>query len=302
MNNLDIVEDIEKKAAATNKDVAMQKFDVYPFIDNLKEKAAEAIPFEEGDYMKDGVMHCHKCNTPKQHRILGGDDIVSIPCKCRQAENDKKRAAFDKERNNQWMADSRKAAFPQEKMHKWRFENDDGTNPISANIKLYAQNFKEICKNQINGLLLYGATGTGKSFLAACVVNELIDHGIFAKMTSFDRIRNELQARKDDKQKYIDHLAQIPLLVIDDLAAESSSEWMQEIVFSVINAREQSGKPMLITSNITASELKNPANPNNSRIYSRILGMCQPIEIKGADRRHKALAQGSRSLKDIMGL
>ena len=274
------------------------------YIGGLKELAAIANKREEGDYEKDGLLFCGKCHTPKQAMVmlLGVYDKVSIQCDCSKKRRDAEREAWEREKRAEYVKRLRAEAFPDSRMGTWTFEQDDGANPISQAMKQYAENFDVIKKNPVNGLILYGATGTGKSFLAACIANRIIDRGIPVLMTSFDRIRNELDQRKGARQDYFDYLAHIPLLVLDDLAAESSVGYMKEIVFGVINARAQSGLPLIITTNMTSAELKKPANEESNRVFSRILGMCQPIEIKGDDRRHDALRNGSRALMDIIGL
>ena len=274
------------------------------YIGGLKELAAIANKREEGDYEKDGLLFCGKCHTPKQAMVmlLGVYDKVSIQCDCSKKRRDAEREAWEREKRAEYVKRLRAEAFPDSRMGSWTFEQDDGANPISQAMKQYAENFDVIKKNPVNGLILYGATGTGKSFLAACIANRIIDRGIPVLMTSFDRIRNELDQRKGTRQDYFDYLAHIPLLVLDDLAAESSVGYMKEIVFGVINARAQSGLPLIITTNMTSAELKKPANEESNRVFSRILGMCQPIEIKGDDRRHDTLRNGSRALMDIIGL
>ena len=42
------------------------------------------------------------------------------------------------------------------------------------------------------GLLLWGGVGTGKSFLAGCIANALMEQEVSVRMTNFARIMNEL--------------------------------------------------------------------------------------------------------------
>lgn len=274
------------------------------YIGELKELAAIANKREEGDYEKDGLLFCGKCHTPKQGMVmlLGVYDKVSIQCDCSKKRRDAEREAWEREKCAEYVKRLRAEAFPDSRMGSWTFEQDDGANPISKSMKKYAEDFEKIKNNPINGFVLYGPTGTGKSFLAACVANRLIDRGIRVLMTDFEHIRNELDQHRGEKQEYFDDLAQIPLLILDDLAAESGSEYMQEIVFGVINARAQSGRPMIITTNMTAAEMKKPTNAGSRRVFSRILGMCLPVEIKGEDRRLNALRGESGALMDMIGL
>ena len=75
------------------------------------------------------------------------------------------------------------------------------------------------------------------------------------------------------------------MLIIDDLGAERKSEFMQEQVYNIIDARYRSGLPMIITTNLTIKQLTEPAEIGFSRIYDRILERCHPMELTGDSRR-----------------
>jgi DNA replication protein DnaC len=108
-------------------------------------------------------------------------------------------------------------------------------------------------------------------------------------MTNFARLTNSLWAIKE-KQSYLDNLNKYSLLVIDDFAAERDTEYMNEMVFQVIDARYRSGLPLIITTNLTARELKTPNTVNKQRVYGRILEMCYPIEVKGKRLKKNTIA------------
>jgi DNA replication protein DnaC len=144
--------------------------------------------------------------------------------------------------------------------------------------------------------------GTGKTYLAASVANELISKGIPCLVTNFARIANEVQGMFEGKQQYYDSLNSFPLLVIDDLSAERKTEYMQEIVFNVIDARYRAKLPLIITTNLTREELMNPDSVTSQRIYSRLFEMCTPIEVKGKDRRKQALMNDIGKMKIILEL
>ena len=78
-------------------------------------------------------------------------------------------------------------------------------------------------------------------------------------------------SKSNEKIKYINSLKRYALLILDDLGAERKSEYMQEQVYNIIDARYKSGLPMIITTNLTAEEMKKPSDLGNSRIYDRIL-------------------------------
>lgn len=276
-------------------------------IEALAKKAAQANPPVEGDYIKDGLLHCGKCNTPKQCFVnnpfeAGKIDIRSCICKCKQEqlqaeEDERKRQDFDRK-----IKELRRAGFPDSEMQNWTFERDDGANKKVAEVmRRYVDKFPEM-KQSGKGLLLHGTVGTGKTFAAACVANALIDKGYPCLMTNFTRLINTLSGMFDGKQAYIDGLNRFDLLVIDDLATEANTEFRNEIVFNVIDSRCRAGLPLIITTNLTGEELKHPADTMKQRIYSRLFEMCIPFEVAGQDRRRKKLTDDYKGYADLLGL
>jgi DNA replication protein DnaC len=92
------------------------------------------------------------------------------------------------------------------------------------------------------------------------------------------------------------------LLIIDDLGAERKSEYMQETVFNIIDSRYRSGLPFIITTNLTADEIKKPQEVSFQRIYDRILERCFPVEVTGQSRRRQALKDTHADVKAMLGL
>lgn len=273
-------------------------------ISGIEAKAAQAIRVEEGDYIVDGLLYCHNCNTPKQCRVelFGRIRTPFCLCKCDVERRAKEEAERQRIERMQEIERLRQMGFPESEMSRWTFAADDKQDPkISGIMKNYADNF-ETMKEKAKGLLLYGSVGTGKSFHAACVVNDLIDKGYPCLMTNFSRLVNTISGMYDGKQEYIDGLNKFDLLVIDDLSAERDTEFMNEIVFTIIDSRYRAGLPIIVTTNLTAEEIKNPADIRKQRTYSRLLEMTIPIEVSGADRRRKKLVNDFAEFSDILGL
>ena len=265
-----------------------------------EKRAKEDI--NEQDYIgEDGLLYCGDCNTPRQCRVIlfGEERKPYCLCKCRAERRDEE---YRRIKLAERVAELRKNGFPEQKMLGWTFANDDGTNnKIIAAMKNYTDNFEKMRENG-KGLLLFGTVGTGKTYAAACVANALIDRGIPAHMTNFARIANTVQGMFDGRQEYYDSFNRFPLLIIDDLSAERKTEYMQEIVFNVIDSRYRSGLPLIVTTNLTGEELKHPADITNQRTFSRLLEMCIPLEVSGADRRRERLKEDFKEYKDILGI
>ena len=270
----------------------------------VERNATAAIKAEAGDYEKDGLLYCGKCNTPKQCfvEVFGAIRKPPCLCKCKKEARDAEEEARRQRELAEKVQRYRRLGFPESEMANWNFAADDGSNPqMTTAMQNYVQHFDEF-RAQGKGLLLFGNVGTGKTFLAACVANALIDKGVPCLVTNFARIANTVQGLFEGRQEYYDSLNKFPLLVLDDLSAERKTEYMQEIVFNVIDARYRAKLPLIITTNLTREQLMHPEDVTYQRIYSRLFEMCTPIEIAGADRRHAALKNDIAATKQLLGL
>lgn len=272
--------------------------------DTMMATAEQANPINDGDYEKDGLIYCGKCNTPKQCvvEILGKIRKPMIPCKCRSEELDREERELKERTRSDEIDRVRKDGFPDADMAHWTFDNDDGMNPeLSKLARRYVEHFNDIRTRKRSGLLLFGGVGTGKTYISACIANALIDNGYKCLVTNFARLINTMQS-SNDKQEYLDGLNEYDLLVIDDLASERNTEYMDETVFNVIDARERNGKPLIITTNLTSRELKDASNIRKARVYSRLFDLCFPYEVKGTDRRRISLKEDYDELSTLLGV
>ena len=147
--------------------------------------------------------------------------------------------------------------------------------------------FEENLRENI-GLLFYGDVGTGKTFTAGCIVNALDDKGYNVLGTSLTRLRDDMPGEFDkdrSRNAYYDRLAGYDLVLIDDFGIERQSEYTLEQIYSLIDARYKSGKPTIITTNLTPEQLSHPQSMATRRIYDRITGMCCPMLFEGQSQR-----------------
>jgi DNA replication protein DnaC len=255
----------------------------------LVRDSKKKIPMKEGDYIgEDGLIYCGKCRTRKQTRITLDDGTELTPmcmCKCqieREEREEEERKARERMKR---VSRYRSAGFHDKALEGCTFARDDGASPTASKAaRGYTKNFGDF-KKAGKGLMFYGSVGTGKTFLASCIANALIDQCIPCLVTNFSRIINQIQSTFDERQKYIDKLNDFDLLVIDDFAMERNTEYVNEIVYNVIDSRYRAGKPLIVTTNVPVSEMRNPQDLAKQRIYSRISDMCLPVEVSGKDRR-----------------
>ena len=273
------------------------------YMTDLEAKANEAIKTEEGDYVKDGLLHCGKCRTPKQCRVELMGMIISPKCLCK-CEGERRDREAEEERRKEFaerIKRCRSMGFPQSQMQDWTFDNDDGGNAKLTNMaKRYVDHFNEFRKDG-KGLLLYGGVGTGKTYIACMIANALIDKGYPVLVTNFARVLSTLQGTYD-KQEYLDSLNQFQLLIIDDLGIERDTGYAKEQVFNIIDSRYRAGLPMIITTNLTMQKLATESDLADKRVYDRILERCYPVEVTGKSRRMEKLMNSRDDMKNILGI
>lgn len=263
-------------------------------IDSIAEKAEPVRDLV--DYEKDGLLYCGHCNTPKQCRIPigGGVRLVGCQCACAAREYEaEKKARADREKRLR-IETLRADGIRDKSLTACRFDKATMSEEI-VKCKRYADAWDDM-RRENSGLLLWGNTGNGKTFVAACIANELIDRGIPAMITSFPRILNAGY----DKQEIIEQVHYYPLMVIDDLGAERSSEYAMETVYTVIDERYKSKKPLIVTTNLTLDELCKPKNMDYQRIYDRVIEMCTPLVFKGDNLRRDKANKRLRYVKSVL--
>ena len=258
---------------------------------------------KEDEYVNkaDGLIYCAKCHTPRQCVIHHGDRIVTPPvmCDCQRTVEEKAEAAFQK-RQEEFRIERMKASGLQDRyLHDYTFANDKGYNPEIKKAQQYVAEWAMMKENCI-GLLLWGNVGTGKTFIAACIANALIEKGVSVLMTNFSKILNSLSGMFDvDRNNFIESFNRYSLLIIDDLGIERNSDFALEQVFNVIDSRYRSKKPLIVTTNLTLDELKHPKDLAHARIYDRVLERCVPLKVNRQNIRHLNAANTLRSAKKL---
>jgi DNA replication protein DnaC len=272
-------------------------------LEGIRRIAEIANPRNPGDYEKDGLLYCHKCNTPKQCRCVLPWKTFIAPCMCQcetEKYNQEKEEKAEAERLDA-IKNLRVNGINDTSVRSMTFDVDDRRDAKKSDLaRRYVSKWNQLYRENV-GLLFYGNTGNGKTFTAACIANALIDMKVPVLMTSFSKIIKQITGmRAEDKIEYLSSINRYDLLILDDLGAERESQYALEIVYDVVDSRYKSGKPMIVTTNLTMAEMKNPISMDYQRIYDRILEMCMQIHFDGESRRKDKAKDKLAKARDIL--
>ena len=261
---------------------------------------------EQEDYTgEDGLLYCGKCHKPKEayfapdKAAVFGRDRHPAECDCQRAAREEREAAEKRRRHLDTVEELKRRGFTDPTMWDWTFENDNGRNPQTAVARFYAEHWDTMQAENI-GYLFWGGVGTGKSYLAGCIANALMEKEIPVRMTNFAAILNDLAASFEGRNEYISRLCRYPLLILDDFGMERGTEYGLEQVYSVIDSRYRSRRPLIVTTNLTLQQIQNPPDTTHARIYDRLLEMCAPVRFTGGNFRRETAQAKLERLKNLM--
>jgi len=152
----------------------------------------------------------------------------------------------------------------------------------------YIKNFQ---LDKSKGIYLYGSPGTGKTYLSVCLIKELSRVGIrslLIPMIDFiGRVREESFKFNVESIDYERRVRDTELLVLDDFGAEKLTEWVEELIHSIVDYRYRRNLPTIFTSNYSLEEMLGRFYSPivGERIISRIRQMCYVISVEGENFR-----------------
>lgn len=268
------------------------------FDDFLETLAARAkAKMKEGDYIKDGLLHCGVCNEPKQgiYTLQNGKKIVpAIMCKCEREQEERERQQLLEAEKQARREQLLKGIIKTDKFEECVFQNDDDRQPeVTVFCKKYVSKFSEI-RERGYGIMFYGLeNGKGKSFYSLCIANALIDKGYPVLFCTLTNLVSNRMAAMHGREEQID-VREYDLVIVDDLGVENASA----TAFSIIDEIYSNKIPLIVTTNLTPDKMLNNENLEKRRIYDRLLEACtKKILIKNNGSRAK---KGNDNLKDMM--
>jgi len=240
----------------------------------LQAEWVEFPPALQRKYGKPGEWYYHPC-TPECER-----------------KNDQRE--WERARRDARVATLRERSGLSKRMRGYTLTNfDHYVSPAATRARIrvdeYLKNWEEN-RESGRGLYFCGGVGTGKTHLAVAVMNELMAKkrvpSLFVTVPEFlDNLREAYMIPGRDLDEWMDTVKNADVLVLDDLGTERPTEWVRERLFVVVNHRYREALPTLFTSNIGPENL--PAQLGE-RTASRIIAMCEGIELEGTDYRETA--------------
>ena len=275
------------------------------FINSMIDGWIKNQEIHQGDWFEGEILYCGKCKQPrrKYREIAGVKKLTTEMCMCELEEEKERKRKEEEKKRMERSEELRKVSLMDEKFKSSTFdvflETQHNTRALKLS-KSYCNRFPEMLKKN-QGLLFYGSVGTGKTFLAACIANDVIDQCYSVIMTSFPKILKSLSPfGSQEDEKFIKRLSEVTLCIIDDLGVESGTDTTLAKMYDIIDSRYRSGKPTIFTTNIPFSEMQNSDDIRYVRIYDRVFEMCYPIQMEGPSWRKKTAAQNFNEMKKLL--
>lgn len=215
------------------------------------------------------------------------EKLKYIPnCDCLEKETEKELEIMDKkyeeERRISRIKRFKDVSIVDSKFNKSFFKYSEVNKTIKM-CKKYVDKFIE--KTPKVGVYLYGPVGTGKTFSASCMANELMENNKTVLVMNLGLYLTKLKREwAEAENDVLNYAKECDMLIIDDFGVEKVSEFVLEKLFALIDTRYRSQKAMIITSNLSLEEIMSKFG---DRIADRIVDMCFPIEVKGESMRGK---------------
>lgn len=265
-----------------------------------KISADDHIPAKEGDFIgEDGFLHCGVCKERKETIFRLNGKKVPITCACIRAQIAEEDARRQENEEMKIVEELSMYSIIGRRFKTSTFDRAiiKPDNEKAVNIaRMYVKNWDKMYQAN-TGLLFYGPPGTGKSFMAACVANALMQRRVPVLATSIIKLT---QARPEDIAETLRRMQGAKLLLLDDFGAERGTDFKVEQVFSIIDHRYTTNKPLIVTTNLSMQEMKSGEDMRYNRIFERVRAMCYPVKMDGESWRKRETIENYNTTRQLL--
>jgi DNA replication protein DnaC len=255
---------------------------------------------------------CPVCGGTGWRTIEQGKEREAVRCNCRVQG-----------RAERLLAAARiPARYEHCELTTFQYDPDDKRQAGIVRAHNFAGRFIEEYPVEKTGLLFVGSVGVGKTHLAVGIIKALIrEKGIHCLFCDYRELLKEIQnsynsSVQSTEMDVLRPVFDAEVLVLDELGAVRSTEWVFDTVNYVLNSRYNDNKTTIITTNFPDGpedknfEVDNLRSPSateraarretlgdriGERMRSRLHEMCKKVEIEGQDyRQHSKQAQFQR--------
>ena len=174
------------------------------------------------------------------------------------------------------------------------YKDDKARVPIIKYFKEFMDRYND--EEKPKGVYLNGSFGSGKTYLIACLFNEMAKKGVRSILVYYPEFLVNLKSSfSDDFEEKRDCVKKIPLLLLDDIGAENTSNWSRdEVLGPILQYRMENHLPTFFTSNLTLDELEEAlATTSNGvdkvkakRIIERVKQLTKSFDLISKNRRN----------------
>jgi len=244
---------------------------------------------------------CPICGGTGWQTVERGQEREAVRCECRV-----------KGRSARLLAAAHiSARYEHCDLSNFQYDPDDKNQTSIIKARTFAGRFVEDYPVEKTGLLFVGSVGVGKTHLAVGIIKDLIrEKGIHCLFCDYRELLKSIQnsynpSVQATEMEILRPVFEAEVLVLDELGAVRSTEWVFDTVNYLLNSRYNDNKTTIITTNFpdgeeTNAEIDNLRSPSaveraarretlgdriGERMRSRLHEMCKKVEIDGPDYR-----------------